>query len=748
MEINLFEGYTSVVPVSATIETVVETIRTDDRLKCLTESFRSSSDKSVKASTPVFAVACLFSGGKQQKNVTSLTGMSMVDCDHVTEGLLQEIVTKARDDPHTLMVYRTISGNGCRIIFRYERDVGKELKMQIKFYEQAFAAGNDYYQRILSFQPDLQCKNVTRLSGMAYDPDVYYNPNAEEFPLSWIERQSRKIVERKKKAKMIEGIQTMFDTVLAAELKEEGAVYEPGRHNDYIMRLGYKLNQFGIRFKDALEWTADHFPDYTDTEQTFRSCYRNTEEFGIRSPTRKKGYRHSRKDSDGKADYAGVGEIEAFLAERVELRYNMINARLEYRLIENPDEPATVAEGKGDFMRITDRIANTLWMEMARTRRVTYQDMVRVMDSSFVKPYHPFRFYLDSLPDWKKGDRDYLHELSDSVKVKGGKRMQSLFHKYLTKWLVGMLAAWIDDNVVNNVILVLIGEQGAYKTTWFNNLLPPELRQYFYTKTNAYRMGRDDLLTLANYGLVCCEELDTMRPAELNQLKAAVTMRSIDERAAYARYHEHRPHIASFCGTGNNVQFLSDPTGNRRWLPFEVDRIKSPHEYRIDYTGLYSQAYSLLRTGFRYWFTMDDIARLAKHNRNFETPRLEHELVMLNFRKPTATEHGQYMPSAAILQYISANISQKLSAVWVGRAMNELGFESIMTHGVRGYLVIPRTNEEIREYQKRLALGETDDDSDVSDDSDTGDDPQDNQQNLPFEDNDGDDSDPVGGVKE
>ena len=47
------------------------------------------------------------------------------------------------------------------------------------------------------------------------------------------------------------------------------------------------------------------------------------------------------------------------------------------------------------------------------------------------------------------------------------------------------------------------------------------------------------------------------------QLKAAVTMPSIDERAAYAHFHEPRKHIASFCGTGNNAQFLSDPTGNQ-----------------------------------------------------------------------------------------------------------------------------------------------------------------------------------------
>ena len=106
-----------------------------------------------------------------------------------------------------------------------------------------------------------------------------------------------------------------------------------------------------------------------------------------------------------------------------------------------------------------------------------------------------------------------------------------------------MAAAWISPAVVNNVILVLIGEQGDYKTTWFNYLLPPQLKHYFYTKTNANRMSKDDILTLTQYALVCCEELDTMRPAELNQLKATVTMTSIDERAAYAYYHEHRKHI-------------------------------------------------------------------------------------------------------------------------------------------------------------------------------------------------------------
>ncbi len=257
---------------------------------------------------------------------------------------------------------------------------------------------------------------------------------------------------------------------------------------------------------------------------------------------------------------------------------------------------------------------------------------------------------------------------------------------------------------------MLIGEQGAYKTTWFSYLLPPELRQYFRTKTNSQRMLKDDLLSLAEYGLICCEELDTMKPGELNQLKAAVTMTSVDERAAYARYAEHRPHIASFCGTGNNIQFLSDPTGNRRWLPFEIESIRSPRDVPFNYTGIYAQAYALIKIGYQYWFTQDEGREVNSHNRRYETPKLEHELVMLYFRKPYGAVQGQFMTTARILQPIGENITQKLSPVHVGRALVELGFERKKNNGIRGFVVIPRTGDEMRQYQITMALNAQNDD--------------------------------------
>ena len=142
---------------------------------------------------------------------------------------------------------------------------------------------------------------------------------------------------------------------------------------------------------------------------------------------------------------------------------------------------------------------NSLWTKLSKEKKERIQDVYHVIESDFVPNYHPFLYYLEHLPKWD--GLDHILSMSVTVTVKGEIEEQMLFAEYLKKWLVGMVAGWIDPTVVNNVILVLIGEQGSYKTTWFNYLLPPELSKYFYTKTNANRMGRDDLLTLAQYGL-------------------------------------------------------------------------------------------------------------------------------------------------------------------------------------------------------------------------------------------------------
>ena len=138
--------------------------------------------------------------------------------------------------------------------------------------------------------------------------------------------------------------------------------------------------------------------------------------------------------------------------------------------------------------------------------------------------------------------------------------------------------------------------------------------------------------------------------------------------------------------------------------PFEVERIESPRDNPFDYTGIYAQAYALYREGFRYWFSKAEIERLAEHNRQFETPRLESELVQLYFRKPTDAEPGMFMSVARAMQLVSANISQKLSAVYLGRALGEQGFRRVKYNGVRGYIVVCRSGNEIHAAQQMMAM--------------------------------------------
>ena len=330
--------------------------------------------------------------------------------------------------------------------------------------------------------------------------------------------------------------------------------------------------------------------------------------------------------------------------------------------------------------------------------------MRNVIESDYTPVFNPFEDYFAHLPPWKEGDKDYIAELTATVKVKDTDSSVLSFEECLKKWLVAMIAGWLDPEAVNNVILVFIGRQGANKTTWFNYLLPPELKQYFYTKTNAKRMTKDDLIALSQYALICCEELDTMSASEMNQLKAAVTMQYINERAAYAHYAEQRKHINSFCGTGNNPEFLNDPTGTRRWLPFEVETIVSPRLHPFNHPGIYAQAYALYKSGYRYWFTDEEIERQNRHNSKFETPRLEQELVDLYFRKPSEGETGEFVSVARAMQIIGCNITQKLSSQKISKAFCDLGFSRLRTKHSRGYIAIIRTAEEIRNYQISLGI--------------------------------------------
>lgn len=540
-------------------------------------------------------------------------------------------------------------------------------------YRLAFTYGNEYYSRLLGLPYDHQCKNVGRISTIAYDEELYYNPDATPFIVKLEEKKS---VGRPKKGTKVERV----EAAVLRELEQRGVVYEVGSHNKYISEACYKMNRYGVTESDCMKWALERFSDYheagNDVASIVRSCYQQTEEHGTARPP---------KADTGKQ--ATVAQIEAFLAERVALRRNVVTGFVEVK-----------EEGWRQF---TDDDRNSLWRALSKELgvRVVRQDISAVVKSDFSPRYHPFEEYIKALPAWD-GTTDHIARLASSVTVKGD---QEYFARCFKKWLVAFIAAIFDPEEVNHEILVFIGRQGSYKSTWFHYLLPPELRQYFLPKlmSNA-GITKDDLFKIAQSGLVCLEEIDNMKQRDLNQLKALTTMRTINERRAYGEFNEFHRHIASFCATGNNRFFLTDPTGNRRFLTFEVESIVPPQTYDYGYEGVYAQAYALWKQGFRYWFNDEENAEINRRNTEFETPNKEWELINKYYRRPLAGEECKFLTATDILERINASVKERLNIVKIGNALHDLGYERKRLGNARGYRLVEIPFADMERKQKDM----------------------------------------------
>ena len=684
MRLNIFKSYYDSTPAEISLDEIVQLIKCDESLRSLTEKHRyyrslnlKNEAQTFKASCGCFAVAARFDKGKDMKNITELTFIGMAEADHVEPALIPELRRKVREDPHTLLEYVSIGQEGFHVLYRYVITNLSALK-NVSFshlYGAAFDAGNRYYSALLGIPMDPKCRKVTQLSGLAHDPEVFLNVDALPLELAV---EPPKTVSNQYHASLNRAIRAAKRL-----LAEEGVQFQKGMRNTFLMRMGYLLNNFGVPLDEATDWAIGKYASKYDGDimGIFQSCYQKSEEHGTR-PIPKAAAKEE-------SHWASVPEIEAFLDSQVSLRYNVIRRQCEIAW-----------KDQGEFVPITDRDENTLWCRMKKNgTEVRLQDIRNVLQSEFVPAFHPFESYFGSLPEWD--GVDYIGQLARTVKVKGD---QEQFVEYFRKWFVGIVPTIMDEQVVNHEIMVFIGKQGNFKSTFFSLLLPPDLRSYFHVKMNSNHLSKDDMLTLCEKALVCLEEIDELRPSELNQLKALVTAKNISERAAYARNKEHRPHIASFCGTGNNPNFLSDPTDNRRWLVVEVEDIENPLEHPFNYTGMYSQALALWKSGYRYWFNQAEIRTLNEQNKRFEVPNVEEELILTYYRKPFPGSKNVFLKVAEILERINASIKQPLSASRLGIMMTKLGFPQIRLKGVRGYLVVERTLEEIQAARKLDAM--------------------------------------------
>jgi len=382
------------------------------------------------------------------------------------------------------------------------------------------------------------------------------------------------------------------------------------------------------------------------------------------------------------------------------LRHDLISNKVQIQDID-PDETFESAMTARPVWRdITTSDINDIVCDCSNESglQITAREVLAVLQSHRIPYVHPLREYVQNCKTWSPDQPDWIGWLSQQVKVEGNEEAQQLWRVCFTKWFVAMVASWLKDEAVNQQVLVLIGKQGIFKTTWLEFLLPPELRAYGCKMANSTQLNKDERLRIAEYGLIALDEIDAMGAKELNVMKSVITASDISERAAYGYTKERRIRLASFCASGNKKEFLTDLTGNRRWLPFQAVTIQNPFVTRLPYEQIYAQARYLVEIGFQYWFDMDDIEMLEQHNDDFRAQENEEQLLAVYFDIP-ADGYGTFMTTAEISDKLvtKGSIKKPMSLSRLGMVIQQQGFQSkrIGKAGTRGWIVRERDMEEI-----------------------------------------------------
>ena len=365
------------------------------------------------------------------------------------------------------------------------------------------------------------------------------------------------------------------------------------------------------------------------------------------------------------------GEIETYLSSYYQFRYNTVLGRTEYR-----------SKNDAHFSKVGRYEINTLRREIDNDIGIitSSENLYSIIESSFSPRINPIQEYFKNLPlvDVSSSSPFSLKaipDLASCVVVRNSDK----WLPYLTKWLVAVVANAMDDRECrNHTCLVFTGEQGKFKTSFLDLLCPPALHGYSYTR-KIYPQEKDTLTYIGQNLIVNIDDqLKALNKRDENELKNLITCPMVKYRMPYDKYVEEHPHLASFVASVNGNDFLTDPTGSRRFLPFEVLSIDINKAKAISMDTVYAEAKALLKSGFRYWFDEDEIAELYRESEDFQVQTAEMELLLCCFEKPTDDNpHCSYMTTTEIITYLGYYTHHPLSLKHMGEALKRAGFEKV-----------------------------------------------------------------------
>ncbi len=357
-------------------------------------------------------------------------------------------------------------------------------------------------------------------------------------------------------------------------------------------------------------------------------------------------------------------EAEKYLAKHYDFRYNTVSNSVEYRP-KNAEKYEVLNE-------------NTIFRELQKNgKKISMASLNALLASDFVDEHDPIKEYFENLTKWD--GYDHINHLASYVSTKNPKR----FVYHLKKHLVRTVACAINDKFFNKHAFIIVGyTQNSGKSSYIRFYCPPALENY---QTENFSIDKDGQIALSENFIINLDELATLDKQDINKLKSIFSRDRVKVRHPFGKKAMTTPRRASFFGSTNDQQFLTDETGSVRWLCFEIDRIDWDYSIKIDINKVWSQAYHLYNDkNFKPQLTPEDIAENEKENRKFQKSSPELEAIIKHLEP--GNETNDFMTAFEVMELLKIYYpTSRFNHLKVGKVMTQLGFlRTIKRHEIDG----------------------------------------------------------------
>ena len=261
-----------------------------------------------------------------------------------------------------------------------------------------------------------------------------------------------------------------------------------------------------------------------------------------------------------------------------------------------------------NFDKETDNRTNTVFAEIENL--CTKNNL----SSSVIKSYlwaiidqNSFNPMIEMINSKKWDGIDRIKEVISCIKSNDN---PIYIEEIVTRWFIQCVAAW--DRVQNSTyqdvlprfenVLTLVGAQGINKTKFFELLLPREYKQYVGTGIHLDPTNKDSIHLAIGKAITELGELDSTFKKDIAVIKAFLSLAVDKYRRPYAKTESEFARRTSFCASVNDVEFLVDPTGNRRFWALLVKSIDFKKYMEIDKQQLWAQVYETLYLKGEHWW--------------------------------------------------------------------------------------------------------------------------------------------------